>query len=101
VPPGGALPLATRPDLAAAAGLLSSAVCLGAPAAAAILCAEMALAVAARLAPRASLADAAAPVRGAVGIVAVAVPAAAIGGKLVETAALAAGLVTAATGGGP
>ncbi|HET8732978.1 MAG TPA: flagellar biosynthetic protein FliR [Anaeromyxobacteraceae bacterium] len=103
VPPGGALPLAARPDLAAsvAAGLLSSAVCLGAPAAAAILAAEMALAVAARLAPRSSLADAAAPLRGAVGVAAIALPAAAIGGRLVEMTALAAGLAGAATGSAP
>ena len=75
----------------AAADLLAAALCLGAPAAAALLCADLALSAASRLAPRSSLLDAAPPVRAALGLVAVALPAAAIGGRLVELAALAGG----------
>ena len=93
VPVGGALPGLLRLEAAAsaAADLLSAALCLGAPAAAALLCADLALAAASRLAPRSSLLDAAPPVRAALGLAAVALPAAAIGGRLVELAALAGG----------
>lgn len=81
-------------SLAVSAGeLLSSALCLGAPAAAALLCADLALSVASRLAPRPALLDAAPPARAALGILAVALPAAAIGGRLVELVALSAGMV--------
>lgn len=102
VPPGGALDLATRPALAvgAAGELLGAAVCLGAPAAAAILAVDLSLALASRLAPRSSLLDAAAPLRAAVGLLAVALPAAAIGGRLAEMAGMAA-LLVASTGGAP
>jgi type III secretory pathway component EscT len=87
---------------AAAAGeLLSSALCLGAPAAAALLCADLALAAASRLSPRSGLLDAAPPARAALGIAAVAIPAAAIGGRLVEMAALSSGLVGRLAGGTP
>ncbi len=96
--PGGAggFPAALR----VSAELLASAFCIGAPAAAALLCADLALAAAGRLAPRNSMLDAAPAVRAALGLLAVALPAAAIGARLVETAALAAGLVDAAAGGG-
>jgi type III secretory pathway component EscT len=95
LPIGGAIPGTVRFDVAvaAAADLLAAALCLGAPAAAALLCADLALSVASRLAPRSTPLDAAPPVRAALGLVAVALPAAAIGGRLVEMAALAAGTV--------
>ncbi len=95
VPLGGALHGGLRFEVAtaAAADLLAAALCLGAPAAAALLCADLALSVASRLAPRSTPLDAAPSVRAALGLVAVALPAAAIGGRLVETAALAAGVV--------
>jgi type III secretory pathway component EscT len=95
VPVGGALPGVLRLEAVApaAADLLSAALCLGAPAAAALLCADLALSAASRLAPRSSLLDAAPPTRAALGLAAVALPAAAIGGRLVELAALAGGLV--------
>ena len=101
VPVGGALPGDLRFQVAAAAGadLLAAALCIGAPAAAALLCADLALSAAARLAPRSSPLDAAPPVRAALGLVAVALPSAAIGGRLVEMAALAAGMVDRMAGG--
>jgi type III secretory pathway component EscT len=100
VPMGGALPGSLRLDAAAsaAADLLPAALCLGAPAAAALLCADLALSAASRLAPRWSLLDAAPPLRAALGLAAVALPAAAIGGRLVELAALAGGLVNRMAG---
>jgi type III secretion protein T len=93
--------LRTAGAVATAGELLSAALCLGAPAAAALLCADLALSMASRLAPRSALLDAAPPVRAALGIVAVAIPAAAIGGRLVEMAALSAGMVGRLTGGVP
>jgi flagellar biosynthesis protein FliR len=85
---------------ASAAGeLLSAALCLGAPAAAALLCADLALSVASRLTPRAAFLDAAPPLRAALGLAAVAIPAAAIGARLVEMAALSAGIVGRLPGG--
>jgi flagellar biosynthesis protein FliR len=95
LPLGGAIPGGLRLEVATAAAvdLLAAALCLGAPAAAALLCADLALSVASRLAPRSTPLDAGPPVRAALGLVAVVLPAAAIGGRLVETAALAAGLV--------
>ncbi len=95
LPVGGALAGTIRFDAAAAVAtdLLAAAFCLGAPAAAALLCADLALSAASRLAPRSTPLDALPPVRAALGLVAVALPAAAIGGRLVEMAALAAGTV--------
>lgn len=95
VPVGGALPGPLRFEVAAsaAADLLSAALCLGAPAAAALVCADLALSAAARLAPRSSVLDVSPPLRAALGLAAVALPAAAIGGRLVELAALAGGVV--------
>jgi type III secretory pathway component EscT len=84
---------------AAASELLSAALCLGAPAAAALLCADLALSVASRLTPRAAFLDAAPPLRAALGLAAVAIPAAAIGARLVEMVALSAGIVGRLSGG--
>jgi type III secretion protein T len=103
VPVGGALPGPFRIEIAAAAAsdLLAAALCLGAPAAAALVCADLALSAASRLSPRSSLLDAAPPVRAALGLLAVALPAAAVGGKLVELAALSAGVAGRMVGSGP
>jgi len=103
VPVGGAVTGTLRFEVAvaAAADLLSAALCLGAPAAVALLCADLALSAASRLAPRSTLLDAAPPLRAALGLVAVALPAAAIGGRLLEVTALAAGVVTRLVGGAP
>ena len=101
LPVGGALPgaLGLTAGMAVAAELLSAGVCLGAPAAAALLCADLALSVATRLAPRSAPLDAAPPIRAAIGLLAVALPAAAIGARLVEMAALSAGMVARITAG--
>ena len=101
LPVGGARPgaLGLTAGMAVAAELLSAGVCLGAPAAAALLCADLALSVATRLAPRSAPLDAAPPIRAAIGLLAVALPAAAIGARLVEMAALSAGMVARITAG--
>lgn len=101
LPVGGVIPGALRFEAvtSTATDLLAAALCLGAPAAAALLCADLALTAASRLAPRSTPLDAAPPVRAALGLVAVALPAAAIGGRLVEMAALAAGMVDRMAGG--
>jgi len=103
VPVGGLLPGTLRLEavVPAAAELLGAALCLGAPAAAALLCADLALSAAARVAPRSSVMDAGPPVRAALGMAAVALPAGAIGGRLVEMAALAGGMVERLVGGAP
>jgi len=103
VPVGGALSGPLRLELAASAAtdLLAAALCLGAPAAAALVCADLALSAASRLSPRSSLLDAAPPVRAALGLLAVALPAAAVGGRLVDLAALSAGVAGRMAGGGP
>ena len=99
IPVGGARPGAVglTAGLAAAAELLSAGICLGAPAAAALLCADLTLSAATRLAPRSTPLDAAPPIRATLGLLAVALPAAAIGARLVEMAALAAGMVARIT----
>lgn len=75
------------------AELMSAALCLGAPAAGGVLAADLALALASRASPWLGVAGAVQPARAALGLLAVTVPAAAIGGKLVSLAALSAGLV--------
>jgi len=77
----------------AATELLSAALCLGAPAAGGVLAADLALALASRAAPWLGVAGAVQPARAALGLLAVTVPAAALGGKLVSLVALSAGLV--------
>ncbi|HET8724262.1 MAG TPA: flagellar biosynthetic protein FliR [Anaeromyxobacteraceae bacterium] len=85
-------------QLESATAIVSAGICLGAPAAGALLCADLALAAASRVAPRAALGDAAHPLRAALGIAAVAAPAAAIGGRLVELVALSASAVARGAG---
>jgi type III secretory pathway component EscT len=103
LPVGAAVDGALRTGSAAGAAseLLSSALVLGAPAAAALLCADLALALASTLAPRQALLDAAPPARAALGILLVALPAGAIGGRLVQMAALPARIVGRLAGGSP
>jgi type III secretory pathway component EscT len=103
VPVGAALdaPLRAGRALEAASALLSAAVALGAPAAAAVLCADLALAAASRVAPRLGLLDAAAPARASLGVAAVALAAFALGERLVEIAATSPALVRAIAGGSP
>jgi len=79
--------------LRAATELVSAALCLGAPAAGGVLAADLALALASRSALWLGVAGAVQPARAALGLLAVAVPAAALGGKLVSLVALSAGLV--------
>jgi len=88
-------------SLRGAGELVSAALCLGAPAAAGVLAADLALALAARADPRLGVTGAAQPARAALGLLAVALPASALGGKLVELAALSAGLVRGLGGGAP
>jgi type III secretory pathway component EscT len=79
-------------SLRGAGELVSAALCLGAPAAAGVLAADLALALSARAAPHLGVAGAAQPARAAAGLLAVALPASALGGRLVELVALSAGL---------
>lgn len=102
LPPGGAaigLSLSAT-ALRAAAELVSAALCLGAPVAGGVLAADLALALASRAAPWLGVAGAVQPARAALGLLAVAVPAAALGGRLVSLVALSAGLVGQLSPGG-
>jgi type III secretory pathway component EscT len=94
LPPGAGAPAASLLEvgLAGAAELVAAGLCLGAPAAAGVLCAELALAAAARAAPGLAGGGAAQPARAALGLAAVALPAAAVGGRLVQEVVFAAGL---------
>lgn len=97
--PAGAL---FEAGLRGAAELAAAGLCLGAPAAAGILAADLALAIACRAAPWLGVPGAAQPLRAGVGLLAVALPAAVLGGKLVSLAATAAGLAhRLAAGSGP
>jgi len=102
--PLGFLPGAGR-SLASVAGagteLLAAGLCIGAPAAAGLLVADLALAVSARISPRSGAGDAAPALRAALGIALVALPSAAIAGRLVELCALPGTIVAALAGGSP
>ena len=80
------------------AELLACALALGAPAAAGVLAADLAVSVALR-GSRLPIASAAQPARAALGLVAIAIPAAAVAGRLTSTVALSAGLVRATAAG--
>jgi type III secretory pathway component EscT len=99
LPPGGGRSIAA----AAGAGteLLAAGLCIGAPAAAGLLVADLALALSARISPRSGAGDAAPALRAALGIGLVALPAAAIAGRLVEACALPAAIVAGVAGGSP
>ena len=79
--------------------LLACAVALGAPAACGVLAADLAVALALRAAPQLALAPAAQPARAALGLLAVALPAAALGGRMTSAIALSAGLLRGVAGG--
>ncbi len=86
---------------ASAGELLSLALALGAPAAAGVLAADLALALAARLAPQLQASSAAQPARAAAGLLALALPAAALAGRMVSGVALSARLLGSLSGGQP
>ena len=84
--------------LRGAAEILACAFALGAPAAAGVLAADLSISLALR-GSRLPIAFAAQPTRAALGILALALPAAAIGGRLTSAVALSAGLIRAASAG--
>jgi len=86
------------PVLHAASALVAAALCVGAPAAAGVLAADLALALALRTAPP-GLHAAALPARAALGLGAVAIAASAMAGHLVSLVALSADLVAGASPG--
>lgn len=82
-----------------ASELFACALALGAPAACGVLAADLAVALALRAAPQLALAPAAQPARAALGLLAVALPAAALGGRMTSAVALSAGLLRGLAGG--
>jgi type III secretion protein T len=103
VPVGAAVPgeVLSAAGLRSASELLACALALGAPAAAGVLGADLALALAARVAPQLQVAPAAQPARAALGLVAIAIPAAALAGRMTSAVAFSAALVRATAGGVP
>jgi len=100
--PAGAAPVGLLDmGLAAAREVLAAGICMGAPAAAGVLAADLALAVAGRAAPALGVVQTAQPARAALGLLATAVAAAALAGRLVQEVALSARLVGALHGGAP
>jgi type III secretory pathway component EscT len=98
----GALPAPLLPvGLRGAGELVACAVALGAPAAAGVLAADVAVGLALRAAPQLALTPAAQPARAALGLVPVALGAAALAGRLTGAVALSAGLIRGAAGGAP
>jgi type III secretion protein T len=93
LPAGAGFPAGPIQEVAlrAAGELLASAVAVAAPAAAGILAADLALALAARIAPQLGAVNAAQPARAALGLVAVTFAASAAAGRLVALVALADG----------
>ena len=90
-------PAHLAPVLHAAGELLSCALCLGAPAAAGVLAADVAVALALRAGPP-GLHAAAQPARAALGLAAVAIAGSAVGGRLMSLVALSASSIGAAAG---
>ena len=104
LPVGGGAPAGAllQAALRGAAELASAGLCLGAPAAAGILAADLALGLAARAAPWLGVPGAAQPLRAGLGLLAVALPGAVLGGRLVSLASGAAGMAARlAAGSGP
>jgi type III secretory pathway component EscT len=101
IPPGGALVLDRARELAlsASAEVISCAVAIGAPVAAGVLGADLALAAISRVAPQLGAVNAGQPARATLGLVALAAAASAASGRLVSLVALAAGAPTALGGG--
>jgi type III secretory pathway component EscT len=101
IPPGTAFVLERGRDaaLAAAAETVSCAVAVGAPVAAGVLGADLALAAVSRVAPQLGAVNTAQPARAALGLLAVAAVASAASGRLVALAALAGQAPVALAGG--
>jgi type III secretory pathway component EscT len=101
IPPGGALVLerALEAALSAAAEVVSCAVAVGAPVAAGVLGADLALAAVSRVAPQLGAVNAGQPARAALGLVALAAAASAVSARLVALAALAGGAPATLAGG--
>ncbi len=101
IPPGGtfALDAAREVALRAAGEVIACAVAVGAPVAAGVLAADLALAVVSRVAPQLGAVNTAQPARAALGLLAVAAAASAGAARLVALAALA-GAAPGALGGG-
>lgn len=102
LPPGAPFPAgpAAEAALLVSAEVIASAVAVSAPVAAGVLAADLALALAARVAPQLGAPSAAQPARAALGLLALAAAASATGGRLVSLVALS-GRVPAAMAGGP
>jgi type III secretory pathway component EscT len=102
VPVGAPLPAPGLEGAATAvASLLGAAFVLGSPAAAAVLASELALATAARIAPRAGFPDATPAARAAAGLAAVGLAVAALSGRLVEISASPVAVLRLVAGGPP
>jgi type III secretory pathway component EscT len=103
IPPGAAFPadVAREVALLAAAEVLACAVAIGAPVAAGVLAADLALALAARVAPQLCATNAAQPARAALGLLLLAAAASAAGGRLVGFVAFAGRAPAALAGGAP
>ncbi len=103
IPGGGGAPAGAMLEVAVrgAAELAATGLCLGAPAAAGLLAADLALALASRAAPWLGVPGAAQPLRAGLGLLAVALPAAALGGRLVALAASAATMAAGLARSGP
>jgi type III secretion protein T len=101
IPVGGELALdqAREVALSAAAEVVSCAVAIGAPVAAGVLGADLALAAASRIAPQLGVVNAGQPARAALGLLALAAAASAASGRLVTLVALASGAPAALMGG--
>jgi flagellar biosynthesis protein FliR len=94
VPPGGGFDVAAAREVAlhASAELLACAVAIGAPVAAGVLAADLAVAAVARVSPQLGVVNAAQPARAALGLLALAAAASAAAGRLVSLVALPASL---------
>jgi type III secretory pathway component EscT len=103
LPPGGGAPAPAlfQAGVASAAELAAAGLCLGAPAAAGVLCADLAIAAAARASPALGAGALAQPARAGLGLLAIAFPAAALGGRLVQEVAYGAGIISRLAGTGP
>lgn len=103
-----AAPIGARPTpasleavLVGGAEILACAASLGAPAAAGMLAADLAVSAAARVSPLLGVPSVAQPARAAAGVLAVAIPAALVAGKMTATVATAVGLVRHCAGAAP
>ncbi|HSN91241.1 MAG TPA: flagellar biosynthetic protein FliR [Anaeromyxobacteraceae bacterium] len=105
LPPGAPFPRGSvlEGGLFVASEIVASAVAVAAPAAAGVLAADLAVTLAARVAPQLGAVNAAQPARAALGLLAVAAAASAMAGRLVALCALSAGLpsLLARAGGAP